>query len=324
VTVFLSAFYSTGQVLAGESDHEIRTKAVVFYEERIRSAKEIGETYNISERTVRRWSSLPRQVPENGLRPKKTGPKQSSRATSASLEQRIIRLKEKYPAWGARWIKHQFNFPSSWRTVHRILKKHGLLIRIKAKPQPSGKRFQRKHVDSMWQGDTFQFRIRNIGKVYVTGFTNDCSRYRVRSKVHLHKDAASAVNALQWALRNARIPREIYVDNGKQFISKTFKAEARKYGISLIFGRPYNPRGCSKIERYHEILYRELVALKEFRSLSHFKRELWNFDHQYNNWRKQEILDWMTQALVYHNEINFNKNQKHLSSGHKFCQQNGY
>jgi len=42
----------------------------------------------------------------------------------------------------------------------------------------------------MWQSDTFQFRIRGIGKVYVTGFTDDCSRYRVKSKVYLHKDTA--------------------------------------------------------------------------------------------------------------------------------------
>jgi len=35
---------------------EIRTKAVVFYEEGIRNAREIGETYNISERIVRRWA----------------------------------------------------------------------------------------------------------------------------------------------------------------------------------------------------------------------------------------------------------------------------
>jgi transposase len=169
---------------------EIRTKAVVFYEEGIRSAKEIGETYNISERTVRRWAKSHSQDQENGLRPKKTGPKRSPRAISRSLEQRIIRLKEKYPAWGARRIKHQFNLQCSWRTVHRILKKHGLLIRVKAKPQPAGKRFQRRHVDSMWQGDTFQFRIRGVGKVYITGFTDDCSRYRVKSKVYLHKDAA--------------------------------------------------------------------------------------------------------------------------------------
>ena len=213
---------------------EIRTKAVVFYEEGIRSAKEIGETYNLSERTVRRWAKAHSQDTENGLRPKKTGPKRSPRAISQSLEQRIIRLKEKYPVWGARRIKHQFNLPCSWRTVHRILKKHGLLIRVKAKPQPTSKRFQRRHVDSMWQGDTFQFRIRGVGKVYVTGFTDDCARYRVRSKVYLHKDAASAVNALRWALRSGRVPREIYLDNGKQFIAKVFKAEAQKYGIKLI------------------------------------------------------------------------------------------
>jgi transposase len=95
---------------------EIRTKAVVFYEKGKRSAREIGETYNISERTVRRWGKSHRQDKEKRLRPKKTRPKRSSRATSSSLEQRIIRLKEKYPAWGAWRIMHQFNLPCSWRT----------------------------------------------------------------------------------------------------------------------------------------------------------------------------------------------------------------
>ena len=253
---------------------EIRTKAVVFYEEGIRSAKEIGETYNLSERTVRRWAKAHGHDPENGLRPKKTGPKRSPHAISPTLERRIIRLKEKYPAWGARRIKHQFNLPCSWRTVHRILKQHGLLIRVKAKPQPASKRFQRQHVDSMWQGDTFQFRIRGVGKVYITSFTDDCSRYRVKSKVYLHKDAASAVNALRLALHPGWIPREIYLDNGKQFVSKVFKAEAQKNGIKLVFGRPYNPNGRGKIEHYQRTLYQELICLKEFQSLSHFKREL--------------------------------------------------
>lgn len=92
---------------------EIRIKAIVFYEERIRSAKEIGKTDNISERTVRRWAKAHSHDQENGLRPKKTGPKRSPHAISLSLERRIIRLKEKYPAWGARRIKHQFNLPCS-------------------------------------------------------------------------------------------------------------------------------------------------------------------------------------------------------------------
>jgi transposase len=56
---------------------EIRIKAVIFYEVGIRSAKEIGELYSISGRTVRRWAQHHREDPENGLKPKKTGPKRS-------------------------------------------------------------------------------------------------------------------------------------------------------------------------------------------------------------------------------------------------------
>lgn len=290
---------------------EIRTKAIVLYEEGIYSAAEISRMYNISERTVRRWNSSYNLSGFEGLKPFKPGPKKAEHGISKMLEDKIIKLKQKYPHWGARRIKHQFNLPVHYNTVHKVIKKYGLLIRVKAKPQPY-KRFQRKHVDSMWQGDTFQFRIKDEGKVYVTGFTDDCSRYRVRSKVYLHKGAKESINCLRWALRNRRIPTQIYLDNGKQFIARLFKAEARKHGIKLIFGKPYNPRGRGKIERYHKTLYQELICLKEFKSVSHFKKELWKFDNQYNNWRKQEILGWQTPASVYKNKKYFNKKRKLL------------
>ena len=119
-------------------------------------------------------------------------------------------------------------------------------------------------------------------------------------------------------------PREIYVDNGKQFVSKLFKAEAQKHGIKLIFGRPYHPRGRGKIERYHKTLYRELIVLKEFRCSVTSEKNSGTSIHLYNNWRKQEVLEWMTPASVYNNKINFNKNRKCLQSGHKLCQQNGH
>ena len=83
----------------------------------------------------------------------------------------------------------------------------------------------------MWQGYTFQFRIRGVGKVYVTGFIDDCSRYRVNSKVYLRKDAASAVNALRWALRAGRIPREIFLDNGHKTL---LPGAYRPQGIPLV------------------------------------------------------------------------------------------
>jgi transposase InsO family protein len=110
----------------------------------------------------------------------------------------------------------------------------------------------------------------------------------------------------------------------KQYLSKVFKAEVQKHGIKLIFGRLYNPRRQGKIKRYHKTLYQDLIVLKEFRSLSHFKRGLWTFDHQYDNWRKQVILGWMTPVSACLNRINFNKNRKLSLSGHKLSQQNGH
>ena len=309
---FLSAFACPIWVLEMvKGTMETRMKAVILYNEGVHTASEISDLYGVTPRTLRGWTSAYHQSGFDGLQPKKTGPKKAKHRLKLSLENRIISLKQMYPHWGAKRIKYQFDLPIHWRTVHNVMKRYGLLIRVKPKPQPS-RRFQRYHVDSMWQGDTFQFRIRGVGKVYVTGFTDDCSRYRVRSKVYLRMGKEEAINALQWALKNGRVPRQIYLDNGRQFIAKDFKDEAREYGIKLIYGKPYNPRGRGKIESYHKALHRELISLKEFKSLSHFRRELWKFDRRYNEWRKQEALSWNTPESIYNNKKYFNKKRKLL------------
>ncbi|MDE1822195.1 MAG: hypothetical protein KGI98_15255 [Euryarchaeota archaeon] len=53
-------------------------------------------------------------------------------------------------------------------TVHRTLIRHGFMIRRVRKPEPIS-RFQRKHVDSLWQADVYDFRIKGgAGKVTST------------------------------------------------------------------------------------------------------------------------------------------------------------
>jgi len=288
---------------------DIRLKAVLLSLEKIRTTDEICSLFNISEKTLYRWKMAYQKYGMDGLKPLKPIAKRLPHKTPKFLRERILRLKQKNPSWGARRIKHQYDLPVSWRTVHEIIKRNGLLIRIKAKPQPS-KRFQRKHVDSLWQGDTFQFRIHDVGKVYVTGFIDDCSRFRVRSKAYLRKGKEEAINCLRWALKSGRKPKAIYLDNGTQFIAKLFKTEAKKHQIKLIFGKPYHPKGRGKIEKYHGALYQELICRKKFKSLSNFRRELWKFDQKYNYWRKQEILGWQTPASVYFNPKYFNKERR--------------
>jgi len=283
-----------------------RIKVVLLYTELNKERKEICTLCDISPSTFWRWIRAYRDHGPGGLKPKRPGPRSGRNSLPKKLEHRILNLKQKHPSWGARRIRYQYDLPCHWMTVHRVIKRHGMLVRIKTKPQPS-KRFQRRHVDSMWQGDTFQFRIRGVGKVYLTGFIDDRSRYRVSSGAYLHKGVEEAVDALRHALRKRRIPRKIYLDNARQFIAKGFKREASKYGIKLIFGKPYHPRGRGKIESYHKVLWRELITQVTFFSLPHFKRELRKFDKRYNCWRKQQSLGWKTPAEIYNDKRYFNK-----------------
>ena len=286
-----------------------KIRAVLLYVDGNKDVKEICETHDIPTRTFRRWVSIYRNGGMDKLVPRRRGPPKGTHSIPKILQQRIVRLKQRHLSWGARRIKYQYELPCHWRTVHRVIKSNGMLVRIKPKPQPA-KRFQRRHVDSMWQGDTFQFRISGTGKVYVTGFTDDRSRFRIMSKAYLSKSAAEAVNVLYHAIKKDRVPRQIYLDNGRQFTSKEFRDELARYGIKPIYGKPYHPRGRGKIENYHKILYKELITQVRFRSLSHFRKELRKFDRRYNFWRKSQALGWKTPASVYNDRRYFNKATK--------------
>ena len=293
-----------------------KIRAVLLYVDGNKSAKEICWMYGIPTRTFRRWVSVYRKYGMDKLRSGRRGPPKGTNSIPERLQQKIIWFKQTHSSWGARRIKYQYDLPCHWRTVHNVIKRHGLLVRIKPKPQPS-KRFQRRYVDSMWQGDTFQFRISGTGKVYVTGFTDDRSRYRIMSKAYLNKSAAEAADALYHALKKGRIPRQIYLDNGRQFTAKEFRSEITRCHIRPVYGRPYHPRGRGKIESYHKILHKELITQVRFSSLSHFKRDLGKFDRRYNFWRKSQALGWKTPASVYHDRMYFNKKrQQDRKSGH--------
>lgn len=281
------------------------------YIEDVKEADEICTALGISRRTLTRGVKSYKDDGVRGLEAKKSGPRHTKNSIPKKLEERILGLKQKHPSWGARRLKYQYGLPCHWRTVHRVIKRHQMLVRIKPKPQQS-KRFQRRHVDSLWQGDTFQFRISSVGKVYVTGFTDDRSRYRIVSKAYLHRGAKEAINALYHALKKkGRIPREMYFDNGKQFVADDFKKELAKFHIRPIYGRPYHPKGRGKIESYHKVLYRELITQVKFTSLSHFRRELRKFDRRYNYWRKNQALGWKTPTSVYRDRRYFNKTSSH-------------
>src|ERR1700733_4514898 len=109
-----------------------RSRAVLLYIEGVEEARQICIVFGISRRTLTRWVSRYRDGGIQTLVPERSGPRHPNDGSiPRKLEKRILRLKQKHPSWGARRIRYQYDLPCSWRTVHRIIKRSGMLIRIK-------------------------------------------------------------------------------------------------------------------------------------------------------------------------------------------------
>jgi putative transposase len=267
-----------------KEDVRLRLRAVQQHLERGVRSSEICRIFGVSDRTLRRWCRYYREEGVEGLRNESRRPHHSPNRTHGNLVNRILQLRRQHPAWGALRIHALLRRRAvevSAITVHRVLKRHGFMVRVVRKPKPF-KRFQRHHVDSLWQVDVYQFRIAGVGKVYVHTILDDRSRYLVMARGYRKERAREATNNLWWALKSGRKPKALYVDNGSCFISREFREYFERQGIRVIYGRPYNPRGRGKLERFHGILTQELVGRVRFRSLSHFRRELYLWRRKYN------------------------------------------
>jgi transposase InsO family protein len=164
------------------------------------------------------------------------------------------------------------------------------------------RRFQRRYIDSLWQFDVYEFRISEEGKVYVFNILDDRSRYLVATCAYKEKGTHQALNCLRWALKNGRRSKEIYADNAKCFRAKLFRQFCESRGIKVIYGRPYNPRGRGKLERFHRTLYEELISRLNSNFMSRFKKQLWSFRRKYNEERLHGAIGWATPSEVYYNK----------------------
>lgn len=285
-----------------KEDVRLRLQAVKQHLEKGIRSRDICKLFGISERTLRYWCRNYREEGVEGLRDESRRPRRSPRRIHGNLANRILQLRRNHPAWGALRIhalltRRGVRVSSS--TVHRLLKRHGFLVRIVKKPKPF-KRFQRHHVDSLWQVDVYEFRIAGVrGKVYVHTILDDRSRFLVMARAYRRERTREATNNLWWAFKSGRTPRAIYVDNGSCFISGEFRRFCQEHHIQVIYGRPYNPRGRGKLERFHGILTQELVGRVNFRSLGDFRRHLYHWRRKYNRSRIHGGIGWKTPAEVY-------------------------
>lgn len=83
--------------------------------------------FKTTRKTLRKWIVRYQALGATALLERSRRPQHSPKQISPALEVRIIRLRKKYPRWGAFRLKDHFHIPCSSATVARVLKRQGLI-----------------------------------------------------------------------------------------------------------------------------------------------------------------------------------------------------
>jgi transposase len=122
---------------------------------------EVAAEVGVSRQSVHAWLVRYRESGLAGLADRSRRPRSSPDQASPELEARVCELRRAHPKWGAQRIVHELmrgpappeGLPSR-ATVHRILVRHGLVVRQPRRRKRSDYlRWQRPAAMQLWQLD---------------------------------------------------------------------------------------------------------------------------------------------------------------------------
>ncbi len=212
----------------------------------------------LSVKTIKRYLRLYREKGFKGLYPKVRMDKNKVRSMPIDLIDELLALKKEEPRRSVTTVielaghKDQFKgLKIASRSVSRLFKNHGLNSRS-LKVKKYFRSFEMNHINELWQTDISDgLFIGEKNKMsYLFAFLDDHSRLVPHGQFYFDEKLPRLEDCLKKAILKRGIPRAIYADNGKVFISNHFKRICGELGIKLMHTLPYSPESKGKIERF--------------------------------------------------------------------------
>lgn len=240
-----------------------------------------------------------------GLRPRSRRPLTSPTQTSPEMVELITATRAELAAEGwdngalsilYRLLREGVQAPS-WRTIHRVLKRQGLVMPQPGKrPRSSYRRFEFPAPDDCWQIDAFDYLLADGQPVVVFEVKDDCSRTQIANLAWTAEDTMGAWECLARGIDAFSKPHLLLSDNSLAFSGKVnntvvlVEKNLIALGIKPITSRPHHPQTCGKNERGHQTLQRWLAARPPAATLVELQALLDRYQVAYNN-RPHQGLD---------------------------------
>jgi len=269
--------------------------------------------FGIARKTGYKWLQRFIEEGESGLVDRSRRPRTFRDPTPATMEERVLAVRDDHPSWGGRKIRRRLQdlgekqVPAA-STITEILRRHGRISAADSEQREPYGSFQRSEPNELWQIDfKGEFKLTSGRYCYPLTLLDDHSRYVMGLIACGNQQRTTVQTHLIDLFRRYGLPQAIYSDNGSPWGSMNsptrqtrLTAWLMRLDIQVIHGRPHYPQGRGKQERFHRTLKKELLQDRFFDNLQATQERFDPWREMYNQERPHEALDLAVPASRYH------------------------
>ena len=249
---------------------------------------EILEKHSISERTLRRYLESYRKGGLKGLEPLGRPDAGTFRAIPPEILEIAMELKRELPERSVRSIVKILETEGYVKqgAVSRSTLSHNLQALGHSTNQlrqtsdtHAARRFVRIGRNTLWQSDVKfgPYVTDDSGRkrrTYLVSFIDDATRVVTHSEFYFNHRVPVLEDCFRKAILKFGKPDSVYVDNGKEFVSRWMRIGCARLGIQHLTARPYSPASKGKVERFQRTVegFTNEAALIAIESISHLNR----------------------------------------------------
>ena len=272
--------------------------------------RELCRRFKISPKTGYKWLGRFRDSGAQlaALHDQDRRPLTSPERTAPKLEQAVVALRTRHPAWGGRKIARVLLergvtelAPS---TVNSILKRHGLIEPLDRQAREF-KRFEHDQPNSLWQMD-FKGDFGTLqGRCHPLTILDDHSRYAIALEACDRNNKINTQAAMIKVFRLYGLPEWITCDNGSPWGSggqsyyTALGVWLLRLGVGMSHSRPHHPQTQGKDERFHRTLKAEVLQYRHGTTLADWQLHFDEWRVIYNTVRPHEALSMKVPASRY-------------------------
>lgn len=266
--------------------------------------------FGISRKTGYKWIGRYLAEGDSGLVDRSRRPGCSPWRTPLGMEEAVLEVRERHPAWGGRKIHHRLKaegmegLPAP-STITDILRRGGRIDAEESRKHKAWQRFEAQAPNDLWQMDFKGHFQAARGRCHPLTVLDDHSRYSVCLDACENEKGETVRRSLMCVFRRYGLPLAILVDQGgpwgkdPQHPFTTLSVWLMRLSIRVIHARPYHPQTIGKEERFHRTLKAEVVNYCGGLPLSQCQRRFDAWRAIYNLERPHEALDMNVPANRY-------------------------